>query len=423
MTEKRVQFNNIVQNQLPSYVREEFPLISEFLKQYYLAQEFKGAPIDLIESIDKYIKLDETTGLVDFTVLRDDIDINDQTIAASFGPNSKGTYGFPDSYGLLKIGNEVITYTGKTNLEFTGCIRGFVGITSYTSNANIENSLFTQSVSEEHKSGTTIQNLSNLFLKEFLKKTKKQLLPLIDTRSLDPNLNENLFIKQAKNFYATRGTDRSFEILFKALYGREVSIIKPKDYLFTPSNSDFRITNDLVVEALEGDPLDLDQATLYQNLYEYGISFQKSLAPITRVEKIDSLTGDKNFYVLSLDGGYDRDIDVTGALYGNFKVHPKTKVIGQISAGSSVFTVDSTVGFGQTGELAVKYTDLSVGVVSYTSKSVTEFYGCTNIDGNIENASEVGINTYAFGRSFKDQNEIIKVKINSVLKKYKVLCA
>ena len=418
MTEKRVQFNNIVQNQLPSYVREEFPLISEFLKQYYLAQEFKGAPIDLIESIDKYIKLEETTGLVDFTVLRDDIDINDQTISASFGPNSKGTYGFPDSYGLLKIGNEVITYTGKTNLEFTGCIRGFVGITSYTSNANIENSLFTQSVSEEHKSGTTIQNLSNLFLKEFLKKTKKQLLPLIDTRSLDPNLNENLFIKQAKNFYATRGTDRSFEILFKALYGKEVSIIKPKDYLFTPSNSDFRITNDLVVEALEGDPLDLDQATLYQNLYEYGISFQKSLAPITRVEKIDSLTGDKNFYVLSLDGGYDRDIDVTGALYGNFKVHPKTKVIGQISAGSSVFTVDSTVGFGQTGELAVKYTDLSVGVVSYTSKSVTEFYGCTNIDGNIENASEVGINTYAFGRSFKDQNEIIKVKINSVLKKY-----
>ena len=400
MTEKRVQFNNIVQNQLPSYVREEFPLISEFLKQYYLAQEFKGAPIDLIESIDKYIKLDETTGLVDFTVLRDDIDINDQTIAASFGPNSKGTYGFPDSYGLLKIGNEVITYTGKTNLEFTGCIRGFVGITSYTSNANIENSLFTQSVSEEHKSGTTIQNLSNLFLKEFLKKTKKQLLPLIDTRSLDPNLNENLFIKQAKNFYATRGTDRSFEILFKALYGREVSIIKPKDYLFTPSNSDFRITNDLVVEALEGDPLDLDQATLYQNLYEYGISFQKSLAPITRVEKIDSLTG---------------------ALYGNFKVNPKTKVIGQISAGSSVFTVDSTVGFGQTGELAVKYTDLSVGVVSYTSKSVTEFYGCTNIDGNIENASEVGINTYAFGRSFKDQNEIIKVKINSVLKALEIL--
>ena len=51
MSEKRVQFNNIVQSQLPSYVRDEFPLISEFLKSYYQALEFKGAPIDLIQNI------------------------------------------------------------------------------------------------------------------------------------------------------------------------------------------------------------------------------------------------------------------------------------------------------------------------------------------------------------------------------------
>ena len=37
MAENRVQFNNIVQNQLPQYVREEYPLIEEFLKQYYNA--------------------------------------------------------------------------------------------------------------------------------------------------------------------------------------------------------------------------------------------------------------------------------------------------------------------------------------------------------------------------------------------------
>ena len=38
------------------------------------------------------------------------------------------TTGFPDSYGLLKIDNEIITYTGKTATSFTGCIRGFSGI-------------------------------------------------------------------------------------------------------------------------------------------------------------------------------------------------------------------------------------------------------------------------------------------------------
>ena len=48
MAEKRVQFQNIVENQLPTYVQTEFPLVSDFLKSYYVSQEFQGAPIDLI---------------------------------------------------------------------------------------------------------------------------------------------------------------------------------------------------------------------------------------------------------------------------------------------------------------------------------------------------------------------------------------
>ena len=52
MTEKRIQFSNIVFNQLPAYVREEFPLVAEFLSEYYRAQEFQGAPIDLIQNKD-----------------------------------------------------------------------------------------------------------------------------------------------------------------------------------------------------------------------------------------------------------------------------------------------------------------------------------------------------------------------------------
>ena len=54
MTETRIKFSNIVQNQLPSYVREDFPLVSEFLSQYYISQEFKGAPVDLIQNIALY---------------------------------------------------------------------------------------------------------------------------------------------------------------------------------------------------------------------------------------------------------------------------------------------------------------------------------------------------------------------------------
>ena len=48
MSEKRVKLNQIVKNQVPSYVREDFPLVGEFLSQYYIGQEYKGGPVDLI---------------------------------------------------------------------------------------------------------------------------------------------------------------------------------------------------------------------------------------------------------------------------------------------------------------------------------------------------------------------------------------
>jgi hypothetical protein len=74
MTERKVQFNKIVANQLPSYVREEFPLVSEFLSQYYTGQEFQGAPVDLIQNIDSYIKLNFLGNLYEETNLISSID-------------------------------------------------------------------------------------------------------------------------------------------------------------------------------------------------------------------------------------------------------------------------------------------------------------------------------------------------------------
>jgi hypothetical protein len=97
-------------------------------------------------------------------------------------------------------------------------------------------------------------NLSSLFLKEFLSKIKYQLTPGFENRTLDKDLNQSLFIKQSKDFYRSKGTDESFEILFRSLYGEDVSIIKPKEYLFRPSDAHYQITTDLVVESIEGRP-------------------------------------------------------------------------------------------------------------------------------------------------------------------------
>jgi len=414
MSENRVQFNTIVASQLPTYIREDFPLVESFLKSYYLGQEYQGGPIDLIENIDKYIKLDETTNLTESAVMSGDITFFASTINIDPGETPTGTRGFPDSYGLLKIDDEIVSYTGKTDYSFTGCIRGFVGITSYRSEINKEEVIFKETESDDHKDGATITNLSCLFLKEFLTKAKHQLAPGFEGRELTPELNQNIFIKQAKDFYISKGTNKSFEILFKALYNKDVRLITPKDNLFTPSNAGYRIVNQLVVESIEGDPENLENATLYQDEYKFDSNLNKAYAPITSIEKIEVGFG-KSFYKLSYDGGFNRDINVSGTLYGDFKVEPSTKVIGQISAGATVLDVDSTVGFGSTGELYVSYPDATTGIASYTSKSLTQFFGVTGISTTILDSTTVGINTFAYGRSKLNQNEIIKVRINSVL--------
>lgn len=412
MSEKRVQLNNIVKSQLPNYVRDEFPLIEEFLEQYYIAQEFQGAPVDLIQNIDKYIKIDETTNLTESAFIGVGIDEFDETITVSGSLSPQGTRGFPDSYGLLQIGDEIITYTGKTDFSFTGCIRGFSGVTSLKDDFNADQLVFKTSESSNHESGSEVKNLSILFLKEFLQKTKRQILPGIENKSFNEDLNEKLFLKNARDFYLAKGTDRGFEILFKALYNEDVKIVKPSELLSTPSNAQWRITNDLVVEPVFGDPEKLQGSTLFQD--PYGSKINKAYGPITFVEKINVGAG-QTYYKLVFDAGYNRDIRVSGSIYGDFQVQPKTKVIGRVSAGSSAIVVDSTVGFESDGELYLNYEDNTVGIISYRSKTLNQFLDCTNIDSNIPDSTSIGINTFAYGTAAFDDNELIEVRINSVL--------
>ena len=121
---------------------------------------------------------------------------------------------------------------------------------------------------------------------------------------MDSDLNQNLFIKQSKDFYSSKGTDESFKILFASLYGEKVEVIKPRDYLFKPSDAGYRRTKDLVVEAISGNPLDLLNSTLYQDAYEnYNIS--NSYASITDVEKI--FIDGKEYFKLSFDSDFNKD--------------------------------------------------------------------------------------------------------------------
>ena len=207
----RVKTYQVVSDQTPEFAVAENPLFEDFLKQYYISQDYQGGPVDLAENIDQYIKIDNLTkDVISGTVsLTSDITTTTDTIEVS--PSTKG---FPNQWGLLKVGNEIITYSGVTTNTFTGCVRGFSGITSYRAPNNAKELSWTDSIASAHDSGSSIQNLSALFLQEFYDKLKAQYTPGVEGVQLSPELDVNNFIKEARSLYESKGTDESFKILF-----------------------------------------------------------------------------------------------------------------------------------------------------------------------------------------------------------------
>ena len=412
MTETRIKFSSIVKNQLPTYVENEFPLIGEFLKEYYNSQEYKSGPYDLIQNIDQYIKVDEQTSINHEVFLRRDIDEFDEVITIDLRNSPLGTDRFPDSYGLIKIDDEIILYTAKTDSAFTGCIRGFSGVTSYRSDTNQGDLVFKSSEASDHGKGASIENLTCTFLKEFLLKTKVQLLPGLSQRKLSPKLDVSTFIKHSKDFYSSKGTDQSFKILFNVLYGENVSIIRPRENLFTPSNAFNLVSSNFVIEKVSGDPLNLSNRTIFQDF-----DGSKAYTPVYNVEK----TGDtEKYFKVTFDGGYNRDSRVVGSTYGEFKVSSKTSIIGDVSVGSTIIDVDSTIGFPNSGELYVTYPTgqtATTGIVSYTSRTTTQFLGCTNIIEPLLDGDNISDRNFLFTKELED-SDVVTVRLGPILSEF-----
>jgi len=401
MSNNRVKISSIVQNLVPEYVKEDYPLAVEFLRQYYRSLDSEGGVLDILQNIDKYVDVDHLTRYNDSTLLTEEVTYSDDVI------NVVSTVGFPDRWGLIKINDEIISYEKKTESQFINCYRGFSGITSYRSQDNPEELVFEETAVAEHSVDDVVENLNANLLKEFFKKLKTLITPGFEEKDFFTGLNESLFVKQSGDFYRTKGTDSSFKILFGALFGKKVEVIKPKDFLIEPSAAQYRITKDLIVEAIEGDPETLINATLYQDQSDF---LNNSSGSITKVEKI--IRDNKTYYVISLDYDYNKDITVSGSVFGEFNIHPKTKIVNDVPVNSSVIDVDSTVGFPNSGELSVVLEDGNSFTVTYDSKSVNQFYGCTGVTVQIPAENEISLNVFAYGYF---GSSIVKVRITGVI--------
>jgi len=406
--DKRIQVNTIIENQLPEFVVSDFPKATEFLKQYFISQEFQGGAADLINNFDQYIKPDNLVpeSVVGITSISSAITSTDTIIEV---PSTKG---FPSEYGLIKIDNEIISYTGITSTSFTGCIRGFSGISGYNVGVssslleiNRESLVFEETTASSHIANSNVTNLSVLFLQEFFRKLKATFLPGLENEEFSTDLDIGNFVKFSRSFYQSKGIAESIKILFKVLYGVDSTILDLEGNLIKPSSAEF-IRREVIVADLittTAEPSNLVGQTIF-----------KSTDPATNasVSEVEVLTrGGKTYYKISLFVGFsDRDL-----IQGVFTVPGRTKSLDAVSVGSSIISVDSTIGFGKTGTLISD----GNGQIDYTSKSINQFFGCTNIGVGIGTAEDLRTNETIFGYENGDLTKRVDLRITGVLSELK----
>ena len=371
--DSRVKIQQVVDNQLPEFIKDENPLVVDFLRSYYTSQEFAGGPVDIAENIDSYLKLDSLTPdiIAGMSTVTAGISTTDTEI---FVTNTKG---FPQEYGLIKLDNEIITYTGLTTNSFTGCVRGFSGITSYHAPNNPEELVFSESVADTHTSGTSVQNLSALFLKEFYKKLKKLYTPGLEDTTLASSLDVNNFIKESRSLYESKGTEESIKILLKVLYGVDSKVIDLEQFLAKPSYAEYVRREVIVARLISGNPALISGTTLFQDAQPIN-NIGAASGPISEVEIFTRGTsediGVQTYYKISLFTGFGDE----SLIEGKFNIPGSSFTIGSHSAGSDVITVDSTIGFPESGSFVI-----GDDTITYTDKTITQFIGCNGLTQNI----------------------------------------
>ena len=401
---QRVEINQVIENQLPEFVQTENPLFVDFMKQYYISQEYQGGSTNIAENLDRYTKLQTYVGaaLTEFTGLSTDTQSFSSTIFVD------STKGYPSKYGLLKIDDEIITYTGVGTTSFTGCVRGFSGVSNLDQPTRPDLVEFNTSIGAAHTGGSKVHNLSNLFIREFFNKLKTTYASGFENRKLDSDIDQVKFIRQIKDFYRTKGTEESYRILFRALYGEEVNIIKPSDFLIKPSDADYGFGQDFVVKPITGDPRNLKGSTLFQDKDEDDKNIQGASGAISDVK--DFLYGGEHYYQITVS---------QDSIDGDFVVPGRTRVVNPVTIGSTVMTVDTTVGFPTSGVLSLPTASVA-GVVTYTGKTSNQFVGLPTAVDVLNIGDDVRYNNVAYGYSFANATKKIEVLITGVLKDFPI---
>ena len=116
--ESRTKISERIEEQLPQFVREDYPDFVEFLKLYFKSAELRGGPMDVVNNFDDYYNIDKLNDLVEKTTVSSAVAIDATTI------DVVNTRDFQE--GLAMINDEIIYYKSKNSTQLQHCVRGFM---------------------------------------------------------------------------------------------------------------------------------------------------------------------------------------------------------------------------------------------------------------------------------------------------------
>lgn len=195
---------------------------------------------------------------------------------------------------------------------------------------------------------------------DFIIHFKEKYLPDIQ---FETESNKRLFIKNALDFYRSKGTKRSIDLFFKLIYGIPASVYYPGDDLFklsdgewvlpqylevTPSTKNIQFVGKEIVGSISGATAFVDDLVV-----------KKAKGKYIHVMYISSVSGDfQTGELIAYDDDYDNNPVIVGSL-SSF----------DIDSGGADFEIGETVNFisnnGSFGKALITGIDSTSGLVSF----------------------------------------------------------
>jgi hypothetical protein len=238
-----------IESQLPDFVREDHALFSLFLKYYYEFLEageltLTGSNDFLIEeTLTKNFVLDETGENI---VLEESVGkfVAGETITGSItNATARVLVDDFDGNNRLFITSQQLFETGET---ITGSTSGASStVSSYRANP-VQN---IQQLLEYADVDNTVYSFLDKFRDSFM-----EAMP----NTVADGLSKRKLIKNIKDMYAAKGTEKGHKLFFRILFDEEATIAYPRDNLLRPS--DGKWTTDKVIRIVETGTSDFNNA-------------------------------------------------------------------------------------------------------------------------------------------------------------------